>query len=162
MRHDDPATLAKYVKENDLLNEPGWKRPKKYVKSAQRMNRNLKQARRFATRTKIKYKIDVKVTRNDNEAQKFDRDNNNTLWEDAIQKELDQVITEYNACCDIGKYKNKSQIPRDHQLIRVNLIFNVKHDLRHKCRLVAGGHKTTQIEDTSNSSAASLRSIRIV
>ena len=44
----------------------------------------------------------------------------------------------------------------------MNLIFDVKHDLRHKCRLVAGGHLTTQSQDTSYSSVASLRSIRIV
>ena len=42
------------------------------------------------------------------------------------------------------------------------MIFNVKHDLRHKCRLVAGGHLTYQTGDTSYSSVALLRSIRLV
>ena len=42
------------------------------------------------------------------------------------------------------------------------MVFDVKHDLRHKCRLVAGGHLTSPNGDTSYSSVASLRSIRLV
>jgi len=42
------------------------------------------------------------------------------------------------------------------------MVFDVKHDLRHKCRLVAGGHLTKPNGDTSYSSVASLRSIRLV
>ena len=42
------------------------------------------------------------------------------------------------------------------------MIFDVKHDLRHKCRLVAGGHLTKPNGDSSYSSVASLRSIRLV
>ena len=61
MRHDDPITVAKYAKENDLLNEPGWKRLRNYVKTVKCMNKNLKQARLFAARTMIKYKFGVKI-----------------------------------------------------------------------------------------------------
>ena len=42
------------------------------------------------------------------------------------------------------------------------MIFDVKHDLRHKCRHVAGGHLTKLNGDSSYSSVASLRSIRLV
>ena len=84
------------------------------------------------------------------------------MWEEAIKIELDQVVEEYKAFRNLGKYKSNSQIPRDHQLIKVNMVFDVKHDLRHKCRLIAGGHLTTPNGDTSYSSVASLRSIRLV
>ena len=43
------------------------------------------------------------------------------------------------------------------------MIFDVKHDLRHKCKYVADGHLTKHTSgDTSYSSVASLRSIRLV
>ena len=41
MRHDDPVTLANYGKENNLLNEPGWKCLKHYVKSSKRLEHNI-------------------------------------------------------------------------------------------------------------------------
>jgi len=58
--------------------------------------------------------------------------------------------------------EGRNQIPKGYQLIRVNIVFDVKHDLHHKCRLVAGGHLTKPNIDTSYSSVASLRSIRLV
>ena len=162
MRHDDPVTLAKYGKENNLLNEPGWKRLKHYVKSSKRLERNIKQARMLAASTKLRYKFGVQVPCDKKEARKFDELSGNKLWDKAIKAELDQIIEEYKTFCDLGKYKSKSQIPRDHQLIKVNMVFDVKHDLQHKCRLVAGGHLTTPNGDKSYSSVASLRSIRLV
>ena len=162
IRRDDPVTLAQYGKEHGLLDEPGWKRLKHLVKSVKRLTRNIKQARMFAARTVQRYKFGVKVPRNESEARALDQENGNLLWNDAIDKELTQVIEEYNTFKDLGKYKGRNQIPKDFQLIKVNMVFDVKHDLRHKCRLVAGGHLTKPNGDTSYSSVASLRSIRLV
>ena len=116
----------------------------------------------FAARTAQRYKFGVKVPRNEKEARTFDKANNNLLWDEAIDKELQQVINEYNTFIDKGKFEGRNQIPKGCQLIRVNMVFDVKHDLRHKCRLVAGGHLTSPNGDTSYSSVASLRSIRLV
>ena len=92
----------------------------------------------------------------------FDSDNGNKLWDDAVTQELDQVVLEYEVFKDEGKYVGKKQVPKGYQVIRLNMIFDVKHDLHHKMRLVAGGHLTQQSGDTSYSSVASLRSIRLV
>ena len=60
---------------------------------------------------------------------------------------MDQ-INEYEVFQDHGKaqYDPKSRkvsnAPNGYQNIRVHLIFAVKHDGRHKARLVAGGHLT--------------------
>ena len=43
-----------------------------------------------------------------------------------------------------------------------NLVFAVKHDGRHKARLVAGGHLTETPIDSVYSSVVSLRGIRII
>ena len=162
MRQDDPVTLAKYGQENNLLDEPGWKRLRRYVKTAKRLNRNLKQARMFATRTAQHYKFVVKVPRDEKEALRFDEINKNSLWTNAIGIELNQVVREYETFRDLGKYRGKETVPKGYQLIRVHMVFDVKHDLRHKCRLVAGGHLTKPNGDTSYSSVASLRSIHLV
>jgi hypothetical protein len=42
------------------------------------------------------------------------------------------------------------------------MIYSVKHDLRHKARLVAGGHLTEQSEESNYSGVVSLRSLRIL
>ena len=162
IRQDDPVTLAKYGLEHDILDEPGWKRLRNYVKSAKRLSRNIKQARMFAARTAQRYKFGVKAPRSEKEARMFDSDNGNKLWDDAVTQELDQVVLEYEVFKDEGKYVGKKQVPKGYQVIRLNMIFDVKHDLHHKMRLVAGGHLTQQSGDTSYSSVASLRSIRLV
>ena len=46
--------------------------------------------------------------------------------------------------------------------IRLRLIFDVKHDGRHKARLVAGGHLTPIPLDSVYSGVVSLRGLRIV
>jgi len=45
--------------------------------------------------------------------------------------------------------------------IIVHFVFAVKHDLRHKARLVAGGHLTEPTMEGSYSSVVNLRSLRI-
>ena len=50
----------------------------------------------------------------------------------------------------------------DFKKISVHLVFAVKHDGRHKARLVAGGHLTDTPIDSVHSSVVSLRAIRIL
>ena len=116
----------------------------------------------YAARVTQRYEFGVKVPCDEKEALSFDEINKNTLWNDTIEVELNQVVNEYKTVHDLGKYHGKGSAPRDHQQIRVHIIFDVKRDLRHKCCLVAGGHLTKPNRDTSYSSVASLRCIRYV
>ena len=50
-----------------------------------------------------------------------------------------QQLDEYDTFKDIGK---NAPISSDYKKIRVHLVFAVKHDGRHKARLVADGHLT--------------------
>ena len=80
---------------------------------------------------------------------------------------MDQ-INEYKAFQDHGKaqYDPKSRkvsnAPNGYQKIRVHLIFAVKHDGRHKARLVAGGHLTPDPIESIYSGVVSIRSLRLV
>ena len=50
--------------------------------------------------------------------------------------------------------------PKGYRLIRVFFVYDIKHDLRHRARLVAGGHMTP-VESSSYSSVISLKSMRM-
>ena len=68
----------------------------------------------------------------------IDLQNSNTKWKDSEDIELAQV-DEYDTFEDKGKgYKPGP----DYKKINVHIVYAVKHDGRHKSRLVAGGHLT--------------------
>ena len=97
----------------------------------------------------------------------LDEQNGNCKWYDATKLEMDQ-INKYKVFQDHGKaqYDPKSRkvsnAPNGYQRIRVHLIFAVKHDGRHKARLVAGGHLTPDPIESIYSGVVSIRSLRVV
>ena len=60
------------------------------------------------------------------------------------------------------KSRKVSNAPNGYQKIRVHLIFAVKHDGRHKARLVAGGHLTPDPIESIYCGVVSIRSLRLV
>jgi hypothetical protein len=162
---DDPVTCAIYAKNNGLLDTPGWKRFKNIAKRQKRMLRELNQSKLRQVRRGVKYKFGIQIPRDYQEAVELDKKNGNTKWQDAVALELSQ-IDEYHTFEDIGKaiYKGNQIVnaPQGYKKIRVHLVFDVKHDGRHKARLVADGHLTSVPVETVYSSVVSLRSLRIV
>ena len=156
---DDPVTLAKYAKEHDLLDTPGWKFLRRIARRAKVLKRMLKQARRNSQRNAIPYKFGIRIPRSTNEAYKLDKENGNTLWADAIELEKQQLM-DYSTFIDAGV--GKQSLPPGHKLIPCHFVFDAKEDLRRKARFVAGGHLTQPPKDSVYSSVASLRSIRLV
>ena len=156
---DDPVSVASYAAENDLINTPGWKRVKHIAKNQKKLQRMVNQARlchnsgRSSTPT---YSFGIKVPRNVKQAIEYDKENGNTKWQDAMTLEIDNVQA-YSTFKDMGKV---NFIPGYKKII-VHFVFAVKHDLRHKARLVAGGHLTDPNMEGSYSSVVSLRSLRI-
>eukprot|EP00957_Ditylum_brightwellii_P199611 15216939-Ditylum_brightwellii.AAC.1 len=68
----------------------------------------------------------------------------NTLWRDCTKVEIDKTY-EYKTFESLGKGGRK---PKEHTMICVHLVYDVKQDGRHKARLVAGGHMTGPNTDT--------------
>ena len=152
MIKDDPITLAKYAYENDLLATPSWKRLRSYLSpSIKRMVNKTK----FKATTPI-YKFGIQIPRNVKEAFALDAKNGNTKWQDAMQ---DEITSHY----DYDTYKDHGTIKflDGYKRICVHFVFDVKHDLRHKARLVAGGHLTDPTTEGTYSGVVSLRSLRI-
>ena len=90
------------------------------------------------------------------QAYALDIKNGNSKWSDAMNEEITS-LHKYNTFKDHGKI---SYVP-DYKRIMVHFVFAIKHDLRHKARLVAGGHLTDSSIDGTYSGVFSLRSIRI-
>ena len=98
------------------------------------------------------------VPRNYKQAMDLDDENGNNKWAEAVRIELSQ-IDEYDTFKDMGHGYHPGP---DYKRITVHLVFAVKHDGRHKARLVAGGHLTDTPIDSVYSSVVSLLGIRML
>ena len=155
---DDPVTCAEYAKRNGLLEAPGWKRFKSIAKNDKKLERMVNQAKLKNYRREPYWKFGYLVPRTHAQAVEIDQRNGNTKWQDAEATEMSQLM-EYNTFIDKGK---GDIAPDGYKRIRCQMIYDVKHDGRHKCRLVAGGHLTDPGTDSNYSGVVSLRGIRLV
>ena len=79
----------------------------------------------------------IQVPNNVLEAIALDRKNGNTLWQDAIKKEMDAVQIAFRVL------EPDESVPPGYQRIACHMIFTVKmENFRRKARYVAGGHVT--------------------
>ena len=88
----------------------------------------------------------------------LDKENGNTLWHDAIRRELDQ-ISSYKSFRNIGIGVSPGP---DFKKIKVKFVFDCKVDGHRKGRLVAQGDMTPEPEELVYSSVATLCSLCIV
>ena len=107
---------------------------------------------------KPKFKYGIEVPRDYADAVRLDKENGNTLWQDATQLEMN-LMQSYKVFKDTGE---QAPIPKGYKNIRVHLIYDVKHDGRRRARLVADGHLTDVPVDSNYSSVVSLRGFRLI
>ena len=157
---DDPVTCAIYAAEHDLLDKPGWIRFRKIARRQKKLLRMTNQAKLRSYNTAPKYMFGYQVPRNYADAQRLDRQNGNEKWQEAVRTEMKQ-LAEYDTFQSLGRAET-TRIPAEHKKIRVHLVFAVKHDGRHKARLVADGHLTDVPMESVYSGVVSLRGFRLV
>ena len=98
----------------------------------------------------------IQVPRNVTEAIALDRENGNTLWQEAIKKEMDAVKIAFKVL------EPDEQIPPGYQKISCHMIFTVKmENFRRKARYVADGHKTEAPATLTYSSVVGRETVRI-
>jgi hypothetical protein len=102
--------------------------------------------------TASKYKYGYEIPRTYEQAKRIDQKNGNTLWGDTTIIELNQ-IDEYLTFIDKGHH-SKVTPTTGFKKIRVHIVYEVKHDGRHKARL--DGHLTDIPLDSMYSSVVSL------
>ena len=157
---DDPVTCAIYAKENNLLDLPGWKRFKPLAKRQKKFTQLINQAKLCSFNTAPRYKYGFEVPRSYAHAIRLDEQSKTTCWKDAVALELQQ-IDEYQTFKDYGHHI-KFKPPDGYKKIRVHLIFDIKHDGRHRAQLVADGHLTDIPLDSVYSGVVSLRGFCLV
>jgi hypothetical protein len=99
------------------------------------------------------YNFGILAPRNVKKAFELDKAYGNSLWKDA---EIDNIQA-YKTVRNMGKFRLVDGFKK----IIVHFVFADKHDLRHKARLVAGGHLKEPTMKGSHSCVVSLRSLRI-
>ena len=159
MVKENPIPMAEYARDNNLLDTDGWKSLKPLARRAKLISRLAKQAKLRSFRTEPKYMYGFQVPRNYQEALDLDTRNGNTMWADATSLEMEQ-LHDYSVFLDKGLYELIG-IPTDFKRIRVHLVFAVKHDGRHKARLVADGHLTDVPLNSVYAGVVSIRGLRI-
>ena len=182
LKKDWPLELARYIRNNVVEQKRGgtyelWS--KKIIQSA---NRTVRRMRHYHNIDRIirvrkinvkkisrnkredmkveKIKFGIKVPSSVREALLLDNENKNTMWADAMDKELAaldkaNVFEYYPPHHWINKEK--------YQYAPLTMIFDVKaEDLRRKARLVAGGHVVNASEYESYASVVHARTVRLL
>ena len=164
MATDAPVVCDRYARDNGLLNTDGWKHLKKIARKEKILNRHINQAKISSYRYSPKYKYGYQVPTNYLQAIQLDQKFGNTKWRDATKLELSQ-LAEYNVFKDLGHKDGINKFQKQlqgYKKIRVHLIFDVKHDGRHKARLVADGNLMDAPLTSVYSGVVSLRGIRLI
>ncbi len=136
LRESHPIETAEYALTKGLDHKPAfnWWVPHVLRKHDQIISLVHRRTTRYLKRT---HKFGIEIPKTVKEALALDRKNGNTLWAEAIAKEMSEVRIAFNILPDGGS------APIGYQKIPCHMIFEVKmEDFRQKARLVAGGHLT--------------------
>ena len=125
IKKDDPITLAKYAKEQNLLDYSIWKWARSYSKNEKKYKRLLKQVRLMKKRTgkAIKYQFGIRVPRSIREAYVLDSMNGDTKWHDAIEKEV-KMLKDVYPCFRVPD--DPSEITQEYQKVPLLWVFAAK------------------------------------
>ena len=151
IKESNPIEVAEYAIANNLCNEPAfaW-----WVRTAMKQKKRI--INKVSRRIRKNSKFGVKIPQDWDEAVYLDRENGNTLWQDAVKKEMTNVEIAFNFL------DNGERIPIGFKEITCHLVFDVKFDLTRKARYVGGGHLTSVSPSMSYSSVVSRDSVRIM
>jgi hypothetical protein len=160
IRKDDPIKLALYSKEKGLIYHSGWRWARKMLKSNKRFARMLKLLKGQAN-AGPKYKFGIQVPRNVKEAIRLDKENGNTLWQDAMQAEIKQLL-DFKTFQILPKGETTFPDMAKYQYVPLHFVFDVKFDLRRKAQCVAGGNWMEPPDSDVYSGVVSIENVRIV
>ncbi|KAI2506535.1 Reverse transcriptase (RNA-dependent DNA polymerase) [Fragilaria crotonensis] len=130
LKESNPVELADYAVAQGIDNEPAFAWWVPYT--LKRRNRIIAAVNnRYHKRT---HKFGIEVPKTWDDCLRLDKEAGNTLWQDAVRKEMSKVRIAFQI---IGDDENP---PPTYQEIRCHLVFDVKmENFQRKARLVAGG-----------------------
>ena len=122
-----------------------------------RRDRIIATVRKRQTRyLKKSHKFGIELPNTVEQAYALDAKNGNTLWADAISKEIENVRVAFEVLPD-GK-----SVPIGHQFVQCHIVFDIKmENFRQKTRLVAGGNMTKASATVTDVSVVSRETVKI-
>ena len=151
----DPIPILHYVKANHLQSQQEFQNLVNYCAG----EAPSELSRAFKAQTKPgspKFKFGVQVPMGLKQAAKLDKENGNTLWQDAINIEL-KLLADYKTFRELDPGE---VLGSDYKRIPYHIVFDVKFDLRRKARLVAGGNWTDPGREDIYSGVVSIDAVR--
>jgi Reverse transcriptase (RNA-dependent DNA polymerase). len=155
LKESHPIETAEYAKILGIDHEPAfnWWVPHVLKKRDRIISLVRKRNPRYLKRT---HKFGIELPKTVKEAFELDKKNGNTLWADAIAKEMRDVRVAFKILPD------GQPAPVGYQRIPCHMIFDIKmEDFRRKARLVAGGHMTKAPATITYASVVSRETVRI-
>ena len=153
LKNSFPIEMAEYAVANKISSEPAF---------AWWCSKTLKLRNRIIAKAKTRYwlrthKFGIKIPKNWEQAVRFDEENGDTLWQDAIRKEMKVVRPAF----EVHEGAEKDLV--GYTKITGHLIFDVKmgENFRRKARYVADGHKTDPPATLTYASVVSRDSVRL-
>ena len=153
LKESYPVQLAEYAVQARISEEPAFAWWCPYV---------IRKRNRIISKIKSKYwqrthKYGIRVPRSVKEALEIDMSNGNSLWQDAIEKEM------INIRPALEVWENDEDKLIGYQKIKCHMIFDIKlgENFRRKARYVAGGHMTETPASLTYSSVVARDSVRI-
>ncbi len=152
VKESHPVEVAEFAVAHNLQHEPAFRWWVPHV-----LRKRTRIVKRVKTRAERKgnMKFGVIVPTTVAEALELDRINGNTLWHDAIEKEMKNNRIAFDLL------PRDSSAPVGYKKITCHMNFEVKMDLRRKARYVAGGHLTDPPTSMTYSTVVSRESVRI-
>ena len=146
--------LMEYAVQSRISKEPAF---------AWWIHHVIKKRNQIIAKIKSKYwtrthKFGIKIPKTIEMARLYDTENGNTLWWDAILKEMSNVRLAFELFDG-----EQHEIPPGFQEVKCHMIFDIKmgENFRRKARMVAGGHTTETPTVCTYSSVVSRDSVRI-
>lgn len=131
MKESNPIEVAEYAVKEGIHDEAAFAWWVPYV--LRRRDKIIAAVnKRFQKRN---HKFGIKIPTTVEEALRIDAENGNTLWRDAIEKEMKNVRVAFKV------QEGDDVIPPNYEYIKCHMVFDVKmEDFRRKARLVASPH----------------------
>ena len=151
-----PVEMAEFAVASQIQDEPAFAWWVPYT---------MKKWNQIISKIKSKYwqrthKYGVRMPKSVKEAYEIDKETGNTLWANAIKKEMANVSVAFSP----SEEQNPHELEKlGYQWINSHMIFDVKlgENFCHKARLVACGHMTDTSASMKYSSVVSRDSVRI-
>ena len=151
LKESNPVEVAEFARARGIEDEPAfaWWVPYTLRK------RDIIISKVKARIRKTTHKYGIEVPRSVEHAKELDIKNKNSLWQDAIDKEMHNIGVAFQIL------ENDEHVPVGWKKATGHMIFDVKMDFTRKARWVLDGHKCADPEGSTYAGVVSRESVRI-